>query len=52
MANKMKKKDIKKNAVRVMAIILAALFEKIKGWLFSCAEKQLRNRIKGNEDKK
>lgn len=26
LANKMKKKDVKKNAVRVMAIVLAALF--------------------------
>lgn len=38
-------------AAVVIAIILAALFEIIKKWLFICAEKHLRNRIKKNEGK-
>ena len=38
-------------AAVVIAIILATLFEMIKKWLFGCAEKHLRNRIKKNEGK-
>lgn len=36
-------------AAVIIAIILATLFELIKKWLFSCAEKHLRNRIKKNK---